>query len=117
MKTLYYSYENTVGKREIARKEQFLFFPQCFYPFRELSTIFTKFEIVICKLFQFGRVQKFVVWERVKNVLYLVFHIFLYLETLECNTTSDWVNHVAFGFLPFHIKFKYMYCLHSYAPF
>ena len=28
-----------------------------FYPFGELSAILIKFEIVVCKLFQFGRVQ------------------------------------------------------------
>ena len=27
-----------------------------FYPFEELSSIFIKFEIVVCKLIQFGRV-------------------------------------------------------------
>ena len=106
--------ENTVGKGEIARYEQFLLFPQCFqkarfpeaskgvivwewanpFPnkpwfldvcnssllktlwekdkllitsnfsfshsvfcsFAELSSIFIKFEIVVCKHFQFGRV-------------------------------------------------------------
>ena len=26
-------FENTVGKGEIARNDQFLLFPQCFYPF------------------------------------------------------------------------------------
>ena len=41
----------------------FLFYHCVFYPFGELSTIFIKFEIVVCKLFQFGRVLKFVVWE------------------------------------------------------
>ena len=47
----YKSFENTVGKGEIARNEQFLLFPQSFfYPFRELSAIFTKFKIVVCKL-------------------------------------------------------------------
>ena len=30
---LYKSFENTVGKGEIARLEQFLLFPQCFLPF------------------------------------------------------------------------------------
>ena len=30
---LYKSFENTVGKGEIACREQFLFFPQCFVPF------------------------------------------------------------------------------------
>ena len=31
----YKSFENTVGKGEIARNEQFLLFPQCFLPFKE----------------------------------------------------------------------------------
>ena len=31
---LYKSFENTVGKGEIACKKQFLFFPQCFLPLR-----------------------------------------------------------------------------------
>ena len=45
-------FENTVGKGEIARDEQFLLSPQCFPPIWRTF----KFEIVICKLFQFGRV-------------------------------------------------------------
>ena len=47
----------TVGKGEIARNEQFLLFPHCFYQFGELFAISIKFEIVVCKLFQFGRVS------------------------------------------------------------
>ena len=53
----YKSFENTAGKGEIARNEQFLLFPQCFlYLFGELTAIFNKLEIVVCKLFQFRRV-------------------------------------------------------------
>ena len=37
-------------KGEIACNEQFLLFPQCFLLFGELSVIFMKFEIVVCKL-------------------------------------------------------------------
>ena len=41
-------------------KEKFLvnfsFSHSVFYPFGELSVIFIKFEIVVCQLFQFGRV-------------------------------------------------------------
>ena len=37
------------GKGDIARNS-------VFFPFGELSAIFIKFEIVVCKLFQFGRV-------------------------------------------------------------
>ena len=51
------SFENPVGKREICRYEQFLLFPNGFYPFREHFIIF-----VIPS--QFERV-KFVVLERV----------------------------------------------------
>ena len=39
------TFENTAEKGEIARNEQFLLFPQCFLPFRELSAIFIKSEI------------------------------------------------------------------------
>ena len=52
----YKPFENTAGKGEIARHEQFLFFPVFSTPFDELSAIFIKFPIVVCKLFQFGRV-------------------------------------------------------------
>ena len=48
--------ENTVGKGEIALNEQFLLFSQCFLPFGELSAIFMKFKIVVCKLSEFGKV-------------------------------------------------------------
>ena len=49
----YKFFENTVGKGEIAGYKQFLLFPSVFYLFEELSAIFIKFEIVVCKLFQF----------------------------------------------------------------
>ena len=47
------SFENTVGKGEVARNDQFLLFPQCFYPFGELSAIFIKVEIIVCIFFFF----------------------------------------------------------------
>ena len=59
----YKPFENTVGKGEIARNEQFLLF-SVFYLLGELPAIFIKFEIVVCKLFQFGSLT-FVVWEMV----------------------------------------------------
>ena len=53
----YMSFENTVWKGEIAHDEQFLLFPQCFLSiFENFSAIFLKFEIVVCQLFEFGRV-------------------------------------------------------------
>ena len=38
------------------------------YQFGELHAIFTKFEIIVCKLFQVGRSLKFVIWERVNSL-------------------------------------------------
>ena len=52
-------FENTAGKGEIARNEQFRLvtpFPSVFYLFGELSAICIKFKIVVCKLFQLGKV-------------------------------------------------------------
>ena len=44
-------------------------FSHCvFYPLGELSVFYIEFKIVVCKLFQSGRVQRFVVWERVKSI-------------------------------------------------
>ena len=60
---------NTVEKGEIAPKEQFLLFPLdflVFYPFRELSAVFVKVEIIIFKLFQFGSLRA-VLWEMVNS--------------------------------------------------
>ena len=50
----YKPFENTVGKGEIA--SNFSFSHDVFYPFGKLSAIFVKFEIVVWKLFQIGRV-------------------------------------------------------------
>ena len=52
----YKPFENTAGKGEIALNEQFFLLPQCFLPVLRTSSIFIKFEIVVCKVFQYGRV-------------------------------------------------------------
>ena len=52
--------ENSVGKEETARKEQFLFPHFVFLQFGEISSIFINSKIVVCKLVQFRKV-KFVV--------------------------------------------------------
>ena len=47
----------TVGKGETARNEQFLLFPQCFLTiWRTFCHFHLANEIVVCKIFQFGRV-------------------------------------------------------------
>ena len=51
-------YKKTLWEKEkLLVTSNFSFSHSVFYPFGELSTIFIKFEIVVCKLFQFGRVQ------------------------------------------------------------
>ena len=50
------SFENTVGKEKLLVTSNFSFSRSVFYLFGELSVLFIKFEIVVCKLFQFGRV-------------------------------------------------------------
>ena len=53
-------------KEKLLIMNNFSFSHSVFYPFRQLSAIFIIFEIVVCKLFQFRKSLKFVVWERVK---------------------------------------------------
>ena len=62
------SFENTVGKREIAHNEQFLLFPQCFLPFWKSFCHFIKFKIILCELFKFGRILN----SLIKNGLLLI---------------------------------------------
>ena len=56
-------------KEKLLITSNFSFSHSVFYPLEELSAIFIKFEIVVCKLFGFGSL-KFVVWERVKSLSY-----------------------------------------------
>ena len=61
----YKSFENTVGKGEIARNEQFLLFPQCFLPiWMDFPPFSSNFNLL--SAFSFWKSLKFVVWERVK---------------------------------------------------
>ena len=53
-------------KEKLLVMSNFSFSHSKFYPIGELSAIFIKLRIDICKHFQFGKSLKFVVWERVK---------------------------------------------------
>ena len=48
----YKSLENPVGKEKLLVTSNFSFSHSVFYQFGELSAIFIKFEIVVCKLFE-----------------------------------------------------------------
>ena len=55
----YRSFENTVGKEEVAPvTSNFSFAHSVFYLSEELSVIFIKFKIVVWKLFEFRRIKK-----------------------------------------------------------
>ena len=56
-------------KEKLLVTSNFSFSHSVFYQFEELSSIFIQFEIVVCKLFLFGKSLKFAVWERVKNTV------------------------------------------------
>ena len=49
-------------KEKLLMKSSFSFSPTVFYPFGKPSALFIKLDIVVCKLFQFGSVQNFVVF-------------------------------------------------------
>ena len=54
----YKSFENSMGKGEIAHKQAIFLFPTLFFTcFGELSINFIKFEIVVCKLFKVWKCQ------------------------------------------------------------
>ena len=52
----YKSYENTMGKGEVACNKQFLLFPVFSTHLENFLPFFIEFEIVVWKLFKFGRV-------------------------------------------------------------
>ena len=61
------SFENTVGKGEIALNEQFLLFPQCFIPMWRTLCHFHKIENCHLQTLLIWKSLKFVVWERVNT--------------------------------------------------
>ena len=61
----YNSFENIVGKGEIAPIEKFLLFPQCFLSFRRTFCHFYQLQNCRLQALSDWESQKFVVWERV----------------------------------------------------
>ena len=62
---LYKPFENTVGKGEIARNDQFLLFPQCFLPVWITFSHFHQIQNCRLQTLSVWNSLKFVVWERV----------------------------------------------------
>ena len=73
----------------------FSFTHSVFYLFRELSAIFIKFKIVVCRLFQFG--LKSVVWERVKFVFCKCLQFGLVHNSVTCKQFNSYPNKPCFS--------------------
>ena len=68
----YKSFENTEGKGEIARTEQFLLFPQCFLPIWSTFCHSHKIWIRHLQTLSVWKGLKFIIWEWVNGKLYLL---------------------------------------------
>ena len=79
-------------KEKLLMTSNFSFSHTVFYPFDKLSTIFIKLKIVVCKLFQFGRVLKTVVWERVKSQSLSSSHSLSLLCTIKDANMHNYTN-------------------------
>ena len=67
----YVSFENTVGKGEIARNEQFLLFPKCFPPVKRTFCHFHQIRSCRLQTLSVWKNLKFVVWERITSAEFL----------------------------------------------
>ena len=65
---LYKSFENTVGKGEIAHNEQFVLFRQCFLSICRTLHHFQQIQNCCLQTLSVWRILKFVVWERVNRI-------------------------------------------------
>ena len=60
------SFENTVGKGEIAHNEQFVLFQRCFLPILRTACNFNQIQNCCLQTLSVWKSLNFVVWERVK---------------------------------------------------
>ena len=68
-------------KEKLLITSNFSFSHRVFYPFGELPFIFIKFKIVVCKLFQCGRVYKLAFGKGLKHVNLRFLRVFGWLHT------------------------------------
>ena len=70
------------------------FFPFCYFISMLFGSISILFRCISFYFIRFGSVLGPYSPTILKNVLSLVLQIFLFLHAFECNTTSDWLNHM-----------------------
>ena len=79
-------FENSVGKGEIARNEQFLLFPQSFLPFWRTFCHFHQIQNCHLQTLSVWKGLKFVIWERVR----IPFTIVSPVARLRSGCTMHW---------------------------
>ena len=88
-------------KEKLLITSNFSFSPTVFYPFWEIYIIFIKLKIVICKLFQFGRVYNLEIFVRMCNIS-ICCNIFLPVSLMDLRVCTQfnitWIMG-AFGML------------------
>ena len=77
-------------KEKLLVTSNFSFSQIVFYPFEELSAIFIKSEIVVCIIFQFGRVWHLLFWKELNEFIWATFNLLSenYVKTVESKTFS-----------------------------
>ena len=86
------AFENTVGKGEIARNEQFFFFPQYFLPFWRTFCHFHQVQNYQLQTLSVWKSLKFFIWERD--------------NTLQNNKILDWTKLKAFADVKLNVSRK-----------
>ena len=91
-------------KERLLETSNFSFSHSVFYPVITLSAVFIKFKIVVCKHFQFGRVQNLSSGKGLKRELYFrsMFYMINYMISLKNRIvfwdllTTDWKHKFRF---------------------
>ena len=109
--------ENIVGKGENAGGQYFLLSHNVFYPSEINFHIFSHICFVVCQCFQFGPIEKFVMWKQ--QILFSFKQIEFAVDNFEFDVIglkfSEWVeNNVGNGEIsPFPTVFsKGLHCRH-----
>ena len=93
------SFETLWEKKKLLVTSNFFFYHSVFYPFKKFSAIFFKYEIAVCKLFQFGRVHNLLFGEglNMDHQLELLVNSRTHVYSLPNEKILDWSKLKAFA--------------------
>ena len=84
-------------KEKLLVTSNFSFSQSFFYPFEELSVIFIKFEIVVCKFYQFGRVWNLSFEKGFRQNKTMVLHVYLWpliVSSVQFNSLISFIKNL-----------------------